>query len=178
MRLTQLAVTAYLGRGTQWLVNMNNPSGYPWPNWTPKQITITWYDIENARKIQRRTARLTLCIHWSGKSLRHSSEGSTVLVHARQWGCQRSISDWWRTCTINAKLSWGVLQEQANPLQWKLDSTKDPLSALSRLPLWWIHWRTTSEKSTLVDDVRWWRGAVRKGERRAGMGTGAVEGSL
>ena len=34
------------------------------------------------------------------------------------------------------------------------------------------------KRSTLADDVRRWCGSVRKGKRRAGVGTGAVEGSL
>ena len=34
------------------------------------------------------------------------------------------------------------------------------------------------KRSTLTDDVRGWCGAVHKGDRRAGVGTGAVQGSL
>ena len=107
-----------------------------------------------ARKIQRRTARLTLCIHWYGKKPTTEFRGKNYIGACEKRGFQRSTSDWWMTCTINAKLYWGVLQEQENHLQGKLDSTEEPLSALSCLPLWWIRWRKTSEKSTLADDVR------------------------
>ena len=72
-----------------------------------------------------------------------------------------------------------MLQEQANPLQWKLDTTKG--SAFSPV-LFAIMMDSLTEnmrkKITLADDVRRLCGAVRKGEIRAGVGTGAVDGSL
>ena len=44
--------------------------------------------------------------------------------------CIRLVKDMYHQCEIVVR----CVQEQSNPLPWKLTSTKDPLSALSCLP--------------------------------------------
>ena len=66
------------------------------------------------------------------KNLRQGSEGRTVLVHARQGGA-REVHQTGEGHVPSRNCS-EVCAGTSEPFQWKLDSTKDLLSALSCLP--------------------------------------------
>ena len=59
-----------------------------------------------------------------------------VSISEEQFGFMKKIHN---CCYFCSKAAARKIQEQVNPLQWKLASTKDPLSTLSCLPSWWIH---------------------------------------
>ena len=95
----------------------------------------------------------------------------------RDKGYQSSVSDWWRTrrayhqCESVLRCAAGTSEPFAVEFGLHQGSVFSPF-------LFSIMMDSLTEKKTLADDVRRWCGAVRKGERRAGVGTGAVEGSI
>ena len=103
-----------------------------------------------AIQTQQRTTRLTLCAHWSGKSIWQSPLGRTAFVHKRQ--------------VVKGVMEKYIILEKDIYHQCEAVVRR---AAITRehfpVPWWCIHWRKHQKRSTLADDVRGWCGAVRKG---------------
>ena len=105
------------------------------------------------------------------KKLRQSSYGRTVLVHARQGvleQCIRLVKNMYHQCESVVRCAAGTSEPFA------VEVGLHQRSAFS-LFLFSIMMDSLTEKCTLADAVRRLCGAVRKGEIRHGVGTGAVE---